>query len=149
MRKGLVTLAVGAVAVVMLAGFRFAGWGGWHGRDPARIQQVITKRVDHVLDRLEATAPQREQVHALAGGLFQEGRTLMEAGKGTRQQVLTEWDSPRPDANRLHALVDARVDGFRAFGHSAVEALVRFHDILTPAQRAQVSEHARERGGHH
>ena len=37
------------------------------------------------------------------------------------------------------------MDGFRAFGHSAVEALLRLHEILTPQQRAQVSEHARQR----
>lgn len=149
MRRGLITVAVGAVAILALAGFRFARWGHGQMHDPERMKERLTRHVDRFLGRLEATEPQREQVHALSASLFDEGRRLMEEGRGTRQQVLGEWDSARPDAARLHALVDARVDGVRAFGHSAVEAMLRLHDILTPAQRAQVTEHARKRAGHH
>jgi protein CpxP len=45
----------------------------------------------------------------------------------------------------VHALVDARMDAFRAFAHKVADAALEAHRILTPEQRQQVTTEVRER----
>ena len=63
MRKRIVIgLALG-VGVLALSGF---AWGWHHHRhDPARMAQFVTERVDDALDDVDATAEQREKIHAV------------------------------------------------------------------------------------
>jgi len=138
------------MAVLLLAGFRFAGGlGGCHGRGhtPERVQQLVTWKVDDALDALQATEAQRQQVHQEKDALLQQGRALMEAHRGSREELLHQWEAPSPDSARLHALVDARMDALRAFAHRAMDAALRVHALLTPEQRARVAGHLRERMG--
>jgi periplasmic protein CpxP/Spy len=130
------------LAFVLLTGFRGGGWGG-HGRDPERMKQFVTARLDDRLEALHATEAQKQQIQGLKDGLFADGQRLFAENQDARQEALAQWDAERPDATRVHALVDARVDSMRAFAHKVADALLRAHDILTPTQRQQVSEGVR------
>jgi Spy/CpxP family protein refolding chaperone len=137
-KRTLATLVAGAAGLVLLSGF--AGGCGHHPRTADEISAAVTSHVDDALDDLKATDAQRQQIHAIKDRLLAEGLALRQAGEPVHQEVLAQWNSANPDRARLHALVDERIDALRAFAHDAVDAGVDVHDVLTPEQRAQVTQ---------
>ena len=143
MRKT-IGIAAGAllatVGFVALAGFGCGrGHGHGHGRDPAEVAAFVTARVDDLLDDLDATPEQRARINAVKDRMLEAGRQSHAGQPGTHEAVLAEWQSASPDAAKLHALVDQRIEAMRAFGHQAVDAGVEVHGILTPEQREKVT----------
>jgi len=148
-KKTLAGGAAGLAAIAVLAGFRGGCGGHSHGRDPAEVAAFVTDRVDDGLDDLDATPEQRQRIHAVKDRLLAEGMKLRGTRGETHREILAQWDSAQPDAARLHALVDARIEEVRAIAHQGVDAAVEVHGVLTPEQRAKVSRklhrHADER----
>ncbi|KFA93469.1 Spy/CpxP family protein refolding chaperone [Archangium violaceum] len=134
------------LAFVLLTGFRGGHFGGHFGgpRDPERVKQMLTWRLDDRLEELKASEQQKQAIHGLKDSLFEDGKRLFEENKGARTQMVEQWESANPDSKAVHALVDARVDAFRAFAHKVADAALQAHRILTPEQRQQVTEHVRE-----
>ncbi|MBI5496782.1 MAG: periplasmic heavy metal sensor [Deltaproteobacteria bacterium] len=135
-----------AGAVVALAAFR--PWGHHRGlghMTPERVERMATERVNDVMDDLEATPAQRARVQEMKGELLKDGRRFHEDGRAARAELLTQWDSDRPDPARVHALVDERVEAARVIGHTLADYYVELHSLLTPEQRIKVSKNVRER----
>lgn len=145
MKKILVAVAALAVGVVALTGFRH-GFGR-HRHDPAQMAAFVTARLDDALEDLDATPAQRNQLHALKDRLLAKGQALHADHDATRAELVAQWKADRPDAAKLHALVDARIDGLRAFAHEAVDGAIEAHDALTPEQRAKLTQKIEQRSG--
>ena len=126
----------GLAAVIALAGFGRCGGPDRH--DPAQMAAFVTDRVDDMLDDLNATDAQRQQVHAIKDRLLAQGMEMHKDAEPLHGEVKSQWESATPDRARLHALVDQRSDAMRAFAHQAVDAGIEIHDILTPEQRAKL-----------
>jgi Spy/CpxP family protein refolding chaperone len=139
-RTAAVVAGLAVVGLLLLSGFY---WGGGHGRwGGVRMARVVTAHLDNALDDLEATDAQRTQVHALKDRVL-TGADGLRAGHGqARDELLAQWKQPAPDAARVHAVVDGRVDALRAFAHQAADAALELHRILTPEQRAELTERA-------
>jgi protein CpxP len=133
----LAAVALVAVGFVALTGFRHGM--GRHGHDPAQVAAFVTARLDSMLDEVDATPAQRDELHALKDRLLAKGQALHADHAATHAELVAEWKADRPDAAKLHALVDARIDALRAFAHEAVDGAIEAHDALTPAQRAKVT----------
>lgn len=112
--------------------------------NPERMEKVVTWKVDDFLDEIDATDGQREQVHQMKRELIGQALELRTGGTETRRAVADELLSDEPDAEKLHNLVDARIDAFRAFAHKAVDTLVENHSVLTPEQRLAIRERVDE-----
>lgn len=143
MKKKLAIAASAVLAVVLLSGFRGGGWS----RDPERIKQMITWKLDDKLEDLDATDAQKQAIHGVKDRLFDEGKALAQEHQATRVEVLTQLESDYPDAQKLHGIVDTRIDAMRAFAHRVVDAALEVHKVLTPAQRKSLSTEYRERMG--
>jgi protein CpxP len=139
------TLGITFAALLLAAGFvTLTGFGGCghhgHPRDPAQVAAFVTDRVDDVLDDLDATPEQRTRINAVKDRLLAAGQAAHAGRRETHDAVVAEWKAERPDAARLHALVDARADELRQLAHQAVDAGVEVHGILTPEQRAKLTK---------
>jgi periplasmic protein CpxP/Spy len=143
MKKKLAIAASAVLAVVLLSGFRGGGWN----RDPERIKQMVTWKLNDKLDDLKATEAQKSTIHSVKDRLFEEGKLLASEHQATRLEVLTQLESDTPDAQRLHALVDTRIDAVRAFAHKVVDGALEVHRTLTPKQRKELSTEYREKRG--
>ncbi|WP_224364048.1 Spy/CpxP family protein refolding chaperone [Hyalangium versicolor] len=143
MKKKIAIAASAVLAVVLLSGFRGGGWG-WN-RDPERIKQVITWKLDDKLEDINASDSQKQAVQGVKDRLFEEGKQLAEDHQATRQEFLTQLESDTPDASKLHTLVDARIDALRAFAHKVVDSALEVHRILSPTQRKQLATEYREK----
>jgi periplasmic protein CpxP/Spy len=147
-KKAIVIALVVAAGVVTLTAFRHAGFGPG-GRDPARMAAFVKDHVDDVLDDVDATPDQRQQIQALVSGVLEQAQSLHQGQADAHAQLLAAWKSDAPDAAQLHALVDQRVDAMRAVAHQAVDAGVKAHAILTPEQRAKVTKKLERRAAWH
>ncbi|WP_224248096.1 Spy/CpxP family protein refolding chaperone [Hyalangium gracile] len=143
MKKKIAVAASAVLAVVLLSGFRGGGWG-FH-RDPERIKQMITWRLNDKLEDIDATEGQKQAVQGVKDRLFEDGKRLAEEHQATRLEVLTQLESDAPDAQKLHGLVDARIDAARAFAHKVVDAALEVHRVFTPEQRKQLATEYREK----
>jgi Spy/CpxP family protein refolding chaperone len=134
----IIALALGAGALVLTA---FSGGGCGHHRpaDPEAVAARVTEHVDDALDDLDATPEQRTRIRAIVERTLAAGRPLHEDGKAAHAEALAQWKATTPDAAKLHALVDERVEALRAFAHQAVDGAVEAHDVLTAEQRAKIT----------
>ncbi len=141
--KRTIAIAAGALlavgAFVTLTAFAGCGRGHGHPRDPAEMAAFVGARVDDLLDDVDATPDQRTRIHAVKDRLFAAGQEARAGTKEAHEAVLAEWKSASPDAAKLHALVDQRIDAMRAFAHQAVDAGVEVHGILTAEQRDKLT----------
>jgi Spy/CpxP family protein refolding chaperone len=143
--KKMLTVGSAILAVVLLSGFAWrGGHGGW-GRDPERVKQFITWRLDDKLEDLDASEAQKKSIHAIKDRLFEDGKGLMQDQQTARAEAFTQLSSDAPDAAKLHALVDARIEAMRAFAHKATDAALEAHKVLTPEQRKALAIEYRER----
>jgi Spy/CpxP family protein refolding chaperone len=147
MKKKIAVVSSAILAVVLLSGFAFRGGHGW-SRDPERMKQMVTWRLNDKLDDLNVTDAQRQSIHGVKDRVFTEGLTVMEDNRAARAEALTQLESDAPDARKLHALVDERVDAMRAFAHKVTDAVLEVHRTLTPEQRKELATEIRERAGH-
>lgn len=145
-KSGLIALSLAVVGVVGLAGF--ARGGGDCHRDPAAMKQHIDWRVDHMLDEIDATDSQRVKVNELKDDLMADGMKMREAKREMKDDVLALWNTENPDAAQAHAMVDARIEEMRKFGHEMADAALELHKTLTPEQRKELAEKVKERHGH-
>jgi Spy/CpxP family protein refolding chaperone len=135
----LLLLGVGLVTLTAFSG------GGWcHGhrgpRDPAQVAAMVTNHVEDALDDLNATPDQRTRILAVKDRMLAEAQQVHGDQKATHQALLEAWKSDAPDAAKLHALVDQRVEEMRKLAHEAVDAGIEVHGILTPDQRAKLTK---------
>ncbi|MCP3142801.1 Spy/CpxP family protein refolding chaperone [Pyxidicoccus xibeiensis] len=147
MSKKLAVAGSAVLAVVLLSGFAFRGGHHGFGRDPERIKQMVTWKLNDKLEDLDASEAQTKSINAVKDRLFDEGVQLMQEQRAARTEALTQLESANPDAQKLHSLVDARIDAFRAFAHKATDALLEVHRTLTPAQRNELFTEYREHTG--
>ena len=146
MKRTLLLAGLGVMVVGLLAGFGF-GHGPFHRgpMDPKKVDNFLTWRINDALDDVQATPAQRQQVLAIKDRLMPDVKTLMEDGRQTHEQVRDIWKSNAdPDPKQLHALVDQRVEAFRAFGYKIADAMADLHKVLTPAQRATLTQKAEQ-----
>ncbi len=142
MRKmlgGAAVMAVVALGLVTLTGFHGGCGRRGHGRDPAQMAAFLTERVDDALDDVDATPDQRDRIHAIKDRLLAAGQEAHAGQREAHDAIVAEWKAEAPDRAKLHALVDARAEAFRKLGHEAVDAGIEAHDVLTPAQREEIT----------
>lgn len=126
----LMSLALAAVGAV--------GCGG--GARGERMEKMIALRVEDVLDELDATQAQRERIQAMTRESISTAKPLLEDARAARTALIAEWKSERPDSNGVHQLVDRQLDALRTFAHAVADKGLELHQVLTPAQRAEIAQ---------
>lgn len=142
-----VTIAAALSAFVLLSAFgpgRF-GCGGTPEERFDRAQSYAHDRLGDKLDDLEATDAQRARISQIEQALFSEARPLVLSHRQVKLELVDELRGDRPDAAKLHALIDARAAAYTAFAHKMVDAAVEVHGVLTPEQRAKLNAELAER----
>jgi len=144
--KKAIAIGVAALAAIgLLAGFA----GRMEHGDPQRAKEFMSKRIDRMLDRINATPEQRAKINEVKDQLLQESTAMRQAQRDLKKELMAQWQNPQVDAAKVHAIVDQKVEAFRAMAQKAADAAIQVHDVLTPEQRAQLqkelSEHHRHR----
>jgi Spy/CpxP family protein refolding chaperone len=125
------------------------GRHGLHARSEGEVREHMQRRVDFVLDHLDASDAQRSQIQATLDqaaprmfALHTEGHALREELKNVLSADVIDHEK----LDKLRADLDALADRATELG---MDTLISVAEALTPAQRKQVAEHfARMHDGH-
>ena len=131
----LLVLAVLATGALTLTAFRHHGPG-----DPARFDRFVANRLEDMLDDVKATDAQRQQIKAIVDKVVADGKAMHASRADVRSQLLAQWQADRPDAAKVHSLVDGRAAAMKQFADEVTDAVLQVHGILTPEQRAIVAK---------
>ena len=140
MKARWMTALLAMTTLVLLTGL----YSGCNRRDlsPAEvaawIEERVVSRVEDILDGVDASETQQRLVVAATQRVVRETVALRGVSGEGRQLLLGEWKADRPDAERMHRLIDRRIDDLRRVMHVAADAFVEVHQTLTPKQRAEV-----------
>lgn len=154
-RRLLSGLALGGVVGALLGGaasaWSHAGFpGGWHGRgwchasavDPAAQQERIAFATDWMLNRVEATPDQRENVKAIVARVIQDLAPLRAQHGQHRDAFLTALAQPSVDSAALEQLRRAELDLADQASARILAGLTEVSAVLTPEQRTRLLEMA-------
>lgn len=147
MMKKTATILAALSAVVVLSAWgpgRF-GCGGTPEERFDRAQSYAHDRISSKLTELGATDAQRARIEQLEQTLFSEARPLVLSHQQVKRELVNELRGDRPDAAKLHQLVDARAAVYVAFAHKLLDAALEVHGLLTPDQRAELNAEISER----
>jgi protein CpxP len=144
-------LLFGGIPALAAAGLFFStrayagGWRGCHGHDMAQsaedVRDHMTRKVEWIMDELDASDAQRKQVDAIVAKRSPEVYDLMKQGRtvrGALKDALLADQLDTAKVEKARADLDALADRASDLG---VDTLVQVAQVLTPAQRKQVAEH--------
>jgi protein CpxP len=144
------------MVLVSLAALTLAGAGGWISSANAAGQPgdeateaMPARRMQWILDRVGATAGQRDQIRAIWSGLRPQIRAERAQHKSLRQQMVAALTAPTINAGeveRLRKLTIANADKISAL---VTQGMVASAQVLTPDQRKQAHEEIAKHGGRH
>ncbi|MCB9544755.1 MAG: periplasmic heavy metal sensor [Myxococcales bacterium] len=145
LKRTVIALFAG-IGLLASAGGAYAFWHrGGHGPRLEKMKKYLDFHLNDVLDDLEADQGQRDRVFAVKDQLVKSAEQVFESRGELRTALLGQWNAEKPDAAAVHRLIDDRIDELRALAHQAADAGLELHGVLTPKQRAAVSEKISDR----
>ena len=140
--------AIAGIAAVVSTGLVTACGGphcGHRGADPARMESFALWHVNETLDELDATEAQRRVILDRTRAVVRDAIALHDSHDDGHEVVRAELATGAPEADRLHALLDDRLDEVRAFGHRTIDRALEAYETLDADQRdallAELEDH--------
>ena len=143
-------VAAAAVAVSAEAQERPHGMRGGEGGHGMMMfggsPERMGRRIDHMLDGLNATDAQRTQVKQIATAAATDLRAQHETGKGLRERSLLIFAAPNVDATAAESVRAQMLAQHDQASRRTLQAMLDISKVLTPEQRAKVGERMQQRG---
>jgi len=137
-------LATAVFGVASIASTR--PWGREH--DPERMRKHADFAIEYALREVDATPEQVAQVKAVASDAISSLDALHARHEANRDALVAALAQPEISRNELQAIRAREIALADEASVALVDALVDAAAALTPAQRAQLIELARELHGH-
>ena len=149
MMVSVLVIAAAAVAVSAEAQERPSGMGGGGGHGMMMFggpPEHMGRRIDHMLDGLNATDAQRTQIKQIAMAAAADLRAQREAGKGLRERGMQIFTAPNVDAQAAESVRQQMQTLHDQASRRTLQAMLDVSRVLTPEQRAKLGERMKERG---
>ena len=122
------------------AGHRHGDWGA----NPERARKHAEFMTGFVLDEVDATPEQTEQVTAIVLGFMQDMQGLKEEHRARHVALMAALAQPEVSRAELESLRLEEFATLDGVSQKLVDAVVNAAAVLTPEQRARLVELARE-----
>ena len=133
-----IALALGLAGVLGGATAALAAANGHRGRN---FQTMITNRVNHLLDQVNATPEQRQTINQVKDDALAKLQQKRQQHVNEHAQWMSALTADTVDVNALNAAADQKAQEMASTAKEIIiPALVKVHDTLTPAQRQQLAE---------
>jgi Spy/CpxP family protein refolding chaperone len=106
----------------------------------------MARRIDHMLDGLNATDAQRAQIKQIATAAATDLQAQREAGKGLRERSLQIFTAPNIDAAAAESVRAQMQAQHEQASRRTLQAMLDIGKVLTPEQRVKIGERMKERG---
>jgi Spy/CpxP family protein refolding chaperone len=144
MKKGIL---IGASALVVLAGAGAAAWAamGPHGGHGLRMMKhMISAHIEDAEDLIQATPQQRVQIEQSKQTIFNAIEARAKNRTQNHGQLVALLTADKLDTNALYALANQRSQDIQDLAKVIVPEIQKVHDVLTPAQRQTLADHAKQ-----
>lgn len=129
------------VLVVALVGGTAAAWAHSNWGDPGKIATHMENRLRSMLEEVGASAAQEDQVAAIFKTAAQDLRAIKEQfPSGAHKELHRILTAPSIDRNRLETLRAEHIRFADEASKRLAVALADAAEVLTPEQRAAVTE---------
>ena len=150
MLVSVLVVAAAAVAVSAEAQERPHGMRGGEGGPGMTMfggpPAHMARRIDHMLDGLNASDAQRTQIKQIAMAAATDLQAQREAGKGLRERSLQIFAAPNVDAAAAESVRAQMQSQHDQASRRTLQAMLEIGKVLTPEQRAKVGERLKQRG---
>ena len=135
-----ILIAVGALAVVIAAG---AAWARGPGRH-FMSKQMITQRVAHLEDLIQATPEQRATIDKAVADIVAKVQAQHQERRNLHQNVMQLLTGDSLTTQQVVALANDHVARIQSLATEIAPDVVTIHDTLTPAQRQTLAQKVEE-----
>lgn len=122
---------------------RHRGWGDEQGASPERV----TRMVDKVFSRVDATDEQKSKITQIANGALKQLMPMRAEMRGTRQEALDLLAAETIDRAAIENLRAQRMSKADQASTIISTALADIAEVLTPEQRVMAKDKISERMG--
>ena len=155
-------LVMGSLAIAALSGlglatakgsdfaaahFGMQGAGGKAMQVSMRGRHFGERRLDYMLEEIDATPEQETRLKEIFGSVRDEVGPMVEEFRETRGQIAGLLSAPTIDRAAAEKLRADRVAAIDEASRKMTAAFLDAAEVLTPEQRAQLAKHFNERGG--
>ncbi|MFI5314559.1 MAG: hypothetical protein ACHQ6T_02580 [Myxococcota bacterium] len=144
----LIALAVGSGALPAFGSLFRPGGGDRWANDPARVQKHVDIALELALREVDATPEQIAQVKSVAAGLVADLESLAAQHRAHRDALLAQLQQPDLSREVLQSIRAEELALVDSASVRVVDALADAAAALSPKQRADLIEWARELHGH-
>jgi Spy/CpxP family protein refolding chaperone len=146
MKKGLL---IGATALVVLGSVGAAAWAamgpGPHGHGSMRMMKhMISARIEDAEDLIQATPAQRTQIEQSKEAILGAFEAKAKGRAQNHGQVVALLTADTLDTKALYALANQHAQDVKDMAAVIIPEIQKIHDVLTPAQRKQLADHAKQ-----
>ena len=147
-RAALATLIGGIAAGIGFRAFAHGGHG-WHSGgfmagplDPAMVDERLDRMLKHLYVEIEATEEQKGRLAPIVKEAVKELLPLHEKLHGARKQAIELLAAERVDRDAIERLRAGQIALAEQASKRVTRALADVAEVLTPAQRKGLAEHA-------
>lgn len=138
-------LLPGLFATTALA--RGGGWHGGEGVSEEQKERFIERRLDRMLDHVNATSEQESRIKAVVANHKASFKALHQQRRALKEATHAVLTAPQVDPAAVEALRTKMVAQMEASSKLFSNVVVEVAQILTPEQRQQLAEHMAGRHG--
>ena len=131
----LMGIAGALVLVIGGATWSAVGYSKWSGGDHGWF---VERKIDRMLDAVDASDTQRDQVHAIVTAAVADLVEVRELKRAGREALVAALTRDTIDRAELEALRQSKLETVDRMSQRAVGALADAAEVLTPAQRREL-----------
>jgi periplasmic protein CpxP/Spy len=105
----------------------------------------IGRRIDRMLDGLNASDAQRSQIKQIAAAAAADMKSEAQAGRALRQRAMQAFTAPTIDAAAVEQVRQQMLQQHDRMSRRMTQAMLDIARVLTPEQRARLGERMRDR----
>ena len=145
-----ILMSIAGALVLAIAGTAVStgGYSKWRG-DGDRFDRFVEWKVEDMLDEVEATDGQREQVHAIVKAAVADLQGARDLKREIGRDLIAAFSKETIDRNELELLRQRKMEAVDSMSQRALTALADAAEVLTPAQRQELATEWESHMRHH
>ena len=143
-----IVMGVAGLLVAVIAGTTWSTVG-FTKRGDDKFNWFVERKIDRMLDEVEASDDQRNQIHAIVKAAVADLQEIRDLKREMRQDLIAAFSRETVDRNELELLRQRKMETVDRMSLRALTALADAAEVLTPAQRVELAEEWKSHRRHH